>query len=547
MSVSAFQHFLGKLGRYQKPDLIMSLAIQLPVQGLWERESSFLVNGEMAIGALFPMFCRPTKFNAWHSIAPWMVFCLSCPKRFTSCSCHCWSDWLQLDTRPGIRLPISRAEFSVLNTVRSRLHRDSCIKNPKFLFELCTAASLCLSSCSGNALRLFSLCPQGKSCKACKGDVKKAFWPESCEHLRTNGVCFYDEILKSLVPVHSPLIVSSMVRKLHDHHYLMAMFRFPVSMVLMFLCRLVKMAYLAIVASHTINGVAAIHSDLIKTTIFKGFYEIWPEKFQNKTNGVTQRRWLAFCNPPLRNLITEMLGTGEWIKELTLLEVCVGTAREIPWIQAAPWQSLKWESIQGPRNVMSCIFSEMLEVGSTVFKAKDSCCKQCFRSMGLVGLMNCTSFYRRVLSEISEFVDNLTQKCVRQPFTTESSGNSFAVWVGFVMCSIYNMCIAIQSTFNDSILHVILLWVNCCQDCLWLQSRLNGSSWCVWTDSSSDNGMKNWAWMFCDCRGFVSMLMIRNCIKGGKRSNPLPKIKQWTILRSPRVWRCPGMQCWTCK
>lgn len=81
------------------------------------------------------------------------------------------------------------------------------------------------------------------------------------------------------------------------------------------------MAYLAIVASHTVNGVAAIHSDLIKTTIFRGFYEIWPEKFQNKTNGVTQRRWLAFCNPPLRNLVTEMLGTGEWVKELTLLEV----------------------------------------------------------------------------------------------------------------------------------------------------------------------------------------------------------------------------------
>ena len=58
-------------------------------------------------------------------------------------------------------------------------------------------------------------------------------------------------------------------------------------------------------ASHTVNGVAAIHSDLIKTTIFKEFYEIWPEKFQNKTNGVTQRRWLAFCNPGQGELITK--------------------------------------------------------------------------------------------------------------------------------------------------------------------------------------------------------------------------------------------------
>lgn len=84
--------------------------------------------------------------------------------------------------------------------------------------------------------------------------------------------------------------------------------------------KVVRMAYLAVVVSHTVNGVAAIHSELIKQTIFKDFYEVWPHKFQNKTNGVTQRRWLAFCNPPLRSLITDMLGTEGWIKELTLLE-----------------------------------------------------------------------------------------------------------------------------------------------------------------------------------------------------------------------------------
>jgi len=82
----------------------------------------------------------------------------------------------------------------------------------------------------------------------------------------------------------------------------------------------VRMAHLALVASHTVNGVAAIHSELIKTTIFKDFYEIMPEKFQNKTNGVTQRRWLAFCNPELSELITETLGTDAWIKELDLLQ-----------------------------------------------------------------------------------------------------------------------------------------------------------------------------------------------------------------------------------
>ena len=87
-------------------------------------------------------------------------------------------------------------------------------------------------------------------------------------------------------------------------------------------CRQVRMAYLAVVASHTVNGVAAIHSDIIRNTIFKDFADLWPEKFQNKTNGVTPRRWLAFCNPPLRQLITNTLGTDAWINDLDLLKVC---------------------------------------------------------------------------------------------------------------------------------------------------------------------------------------------------------------------------------
>ena len=81
------------------------------------------------------------------------------------------------------------------------------------------------------------------------------------------------------------------------------------------------MAYLAIVASYTVNGVAAIHSEIIKNTIFKDFAELWPEKFQNKTNGVTPRRWLAFCNAPMRDLLTETLGGDEWINNLRKVEV----------------------------------------------------------------------------------------------------------------------------------------------------------------------------------------------------------------------------------
>ncbi|KAI8103779.1 hypothetical protein M9435_006307 [Picochlorum sp. BPE23] len=80
--------------------------------------------------------------------------------------------------------------------------------------------------------------------------------------------------------------------------------------------KFVRMAYLAVVASKNINGVAAIHSDILKHDVFNAFYEIFPEKFQNKTNGVTPRRWLAFCNPPLRELITETLGSDNWISHL---------------------------------------------------------------------------------------------------------------------------------------------------------------------------------------------------------------------------------------
>ncbi len=77
----------------------------------------------------------------------------------------------------------------------------------------------------------------------------------------------------------------------------------------------VRMAYLAIVGSFSVNGVAALHSNLLKEGLFRDFFELWPEKFNNKTNGVTQRRWLAQCNPGLRGLLNETIGDG-WITDL---------------------------------------------------------------------------------------------------------------------------------------------------------------------------------------------------------------------------------------
>ena len=82
---------------------------------------------------------------------------------------------------------------------------------------------------------------------------------------------------------------------------------------------MIRMAYLAIVASYSVNGVAALHSDLLVKGLFKDFADLWPKKFNNKTNGVTQRRWLAACNPALSKLITSKIGDA-WVTELTELE-----------------------------------------------------------------------------------------------------------------------------------------------------------------------------------------------------------------------------------
>lgn len=73
----------------------------------------------------------------------------------------------------------------------------------------------------------------------------------------------------------------------------------------------VNMARLAIVGSHAVNGVAAIHSEILKRDLFRDFYQMMPEKFQNKTNGITPRRWLLLCNPGLAEIICEKIG-DEW-------------------------------------------------------------------------------------------------------------------------------------------------------------------------------------------------------------------------------------------
>ena len=82
--------------------------------------------------------------------------------------------------------------------------------------------------------------------------------------------------------------------------------------------RKVRMAHLAVVGSHSTNGVAEIHSNLLRETTLKDLAEIYPERFNNKTNGVTPRRWLLLCNPQLSQLITDTIGDG-WTSDLSEL------------------------------------------------------------------------------------------------------------------------------------------------------------------------------------------------------------------------------------
>jgi glycogen phosphorylase len=102
--------------------------------------------------------------------------------------------------------------------------------------------------------------------------------------------------------------------------------------------RYVRMAHLACVGSHAINGVASLHSDLLKKTILHDFYEVFPEKFINITNGVTPRRWLVLSNPRLTKLMTDRVG-DRWIKDFADLRQLEPAAEESGF--RAEWRRVK--------------------------------------------------------------------------------------------------------------------------------------------------------------------------------------------------------------
>ncbi len=106
---------------------------------------------------------------------------------------------------------------------------------------------------------------------------------------------------------------------------------------------MMRMAHLAIVGSFSVNGVAALHSELLRTGLFQQFAELWPERFNNKTNGVTQRRWMKHCNPELTALLDKTVGS-HWVADMSALEALAPLADD-PDFQAQ-WQDVKRKNRQ---------------------------------------------------------------------------------------------------------------------------------------------------------------------------------------------------------
>lgn len=111
----------------------------------------------------------------------------------------------------------------------------------------------------------------------------------------------------------------------------------------------IRMAYLAIVGSFSVNGVAALHSKLLAEGLFRDFYELWPEKFNNKTNGVTPRRWVAHANPSMSALISEKINNG-WVRKYEEINQLKKYVDDIKFSQR--WFDVKKENKQRLANLI---------------------------------------------------------------------------------------------------------------------------------------------------------------------------------------------------
>src|SRR6185312_5685530 len=125
--------------------------------------------------------------------------------------------------------------------------------------------------------------------------------------------------------------------------------------------RYVRMAHVATVGSHAVNGVAALHSELLQKTVLRDFAELWPERFYNVTNGVTPRRFVALANPELASLISEAIGEG-WLTHLERLQELEPFANDAAF--AGKFQEIKQRNKQRLSDHAAAVLGSPLDVDS---------------------------------------------------------------------------------------------------------------------------------------------------------------------------------------
>lgn len=158
----------------------------------------------------------------------------------------------------------------------------------------------------------------------------------------------------------------------------------------------IRMAYLAIVGSFSVNGVAELHSNLLKSGIFKDFYEFYPNKFNNKTNGITPRRWLRHCNRPLAKLLTDRIGDS-WVKNLNDIQKIETFAKDKTFQQQ--WNTVKF----GNKKILADIIKDQCGITvnpETLFDVQVKRIHEYKRQ--LLNLLHVITIYNRIRSGKTE-------------------------------------------------------------------------------------------------------------------------------------------------
>jgi glycogen phosphorylase len=153
-----------------------------------------------------------------------------------------------------------------------------------------------------------------------------------------------------------------------------------------------RMANLAIIGSHSVNGVAALHTEILKASVFRDFYEMWPEKFNNKTNGITQRRWLRLCNPMLANLISSRIGDG-WITDLDQLKKLAPLADDPAFRKE--WRDVKIEN----KKRLAAYIRDRNKIGVNIDSLFDCHVKRMHEyKRPLLNILHVITLYNRIIS-----------------------------------------------------------------------------------------------------------------------------------------------------